>query len=102
MYQFEVVSGKHHEKLGPNNIKHYDKGDVVESVQDLRKLFPNKFMLVKEVAPKPLDEAPEFELVTLGQGRYNVVDKSKDQPVNEEPLTLSEAETLLNSQKETD
>lgn len=102
MFHLEVVSGKHHEKLGPNNIKHYNKGDVVKSLQDLRKSFPNKFQLVKEVAPKAIDEAKEFELKSLGQGRYDVLDKSTEKPVNEEPLTLSEAEKLLNSQKETD
>lgn len=100
MFHLEVVSGKHHEKISHGEIKHYKKGDVVESLQDLRKTFPNKFKLVREVAPKAIDEAQEFELKSLGQGRYDVLDKSTEKPVNEEPLNLSEAEKLINSQEE--
>jgi dTDP-4-dehydrorhamnose 3,5-epimerase-like enzyme len=101
MQSFQVLGGKHFEKGMSGKIARYVKGDVVKSLKDLRKLFPNKFELVESVVQE--DSKVPFKIVSLGRGQYNVVDTLTNENINEEPLTKSEAEKLVKDQiKEND
>lgn len=103
MHSFQVLGGKHFEKSikGKGGVTRYVKGDVVKSLKDLRKLFPNKFELVESVVRE--DSKVTHKIVTLGRGQYNVVDTLTNENINEEPLTKSEAEKLVKDQiKEND
>ncbi len=93
MQSFQVLGGKHFEKGMKGQVTRYEKGDIVTSLRDLRKLFPNKFELVESKVQE--DSEAKFKIVTLGRGQYNVVDTSSDETLNEEPLTKSEAEKLV-------
>lgn len=95
MQSYQVLSGKHFEKgmKGRGEVTRYDKGDIVTSLRDLRKLFPNKFELVENKVRE--NSEAKFKIVTLGRGQYNVVDTSSDETLNEEPLTKTEAEKLV-------
>lgn len=101
MQSFQVLGGKHFEKGMKGQVTRYEKGDVVKSLKDLRKLFPNKFELVESVVR--VNSEATHKIVTLGRGQYNVVDTSSDETLNEEPLTKTEAEKLVKDQlKEND
>ncbi len=103
MQSFQILSGKHFEKSikGTGNVTRYSKGDVVKSLKDLRKLFPNKVELVESVVRE--DSKATHKIVTLGRGQYNVVETLTNENVNEEPLTKAEAEQLVKDQiKEND
>lgn len=97
MQSFQVLGGKHFEKgmKGQGHVTRYEKGDVVKSLKDLRKLFPNKFELV--VNTPPVEPETGFKVVSLGRGQYNVVNTVSKDVLNEEPLTKSEAEELVKS-----
>ena len=103
MQSYQVLGGKHFEKSirGTGHVTRYDKGDVVKSLKDLMKLFPNKFRLVESVVQD--DSKVTHKIVTLGRGQYNVVDTLTNENINEEPLTKTEAEKLVKDQmKEND
>jgi len=57
--KFKVLGGNHSDSKG----KVYKKGDIVESVSDLRKVFVNKFEKVadEELATEDTTEAPATE-----------------------------------------
>ncbi len=101
MQSFQVLGGKHFEKGMKGQVTRYEKGDVVKSLRDLRKLFPNKFELVESEVRE--DSKATLKIVTLGRGQYNVVNTLSKETINEEPLTKSEAEGLVKDQiKEND
>ena len=96
MQSFQVLSGKHYEKTAGRKIIPYKKGDIVKSLRDLRKLFPNKFDLVESAVRE--EAKPPFTVMSLGKGRYNVTNTLSNDTINEEPLTKSEAEQLVRDQ----
>ena len=102
MQSYQVLGGKHFEKgMRGQKVTRYEKGDIVKSLKDLMKLFPNKFRLVESVVQD--DSKATHKIVTLGRGQYNVVDTLTNENINEEPLTKSEAEKLVKDQiKEND
>ncbi len=101
MQSFEVLSGKHFEKGMSRKVTRYNKGDIVKSLKDLRKLFPNKFVLVESAVRE--ETKPPFMVVSLGKGQYAVINTLSNETINEEPLTKSEADKLVKAQiKEND
>ncbi len=94
MQSYQVLGGKHFEKGMTGKITRYEKGDVVKSLRDLKKLFPNKFELVESEAKEPPEVTLKIE--SLGKGQYNVFNTLTRKNLNEDPLTKSEAEKLVN------
>jgi len=100
--QFKVLSGNHHE-----GNKEYLKGDIITTDRPLDQIFKNKFERLGTVdAPAPKAEAKKeagpvrtkkigYKTIKVGKNLYDVVNKADDKSVNEEPLSLKEAEKLI-------
>lgn len=113
--KFKVKSGCH-----VDGAKTFEVGDVVESVRELDKVFPNKFTRVEEPVNKVTAPAPtpvstvtksaakleektvrtkkvQYRVEKKGKNKYDVVDIATGKAVNEEFLSEKEANTLLKS-----
>lgn len=111
-YRFELISGVHD---GPadeqGNRKRYTAGDILESVDDLREKFRNRFKLVEDNKPLPVippatlppqkateaDKTVEkktYRAVHRSGGRWDVVCEQDGVPLNEKWLKRAEAKEL--------
>ncbi len=102
--KFQVKAGAHYE----DGVR-YTKGAVVESEKDLVSIFGKgkfEFLELSDGEPrrrrrKPIDELLEkkdttlLKAVHIGGGKYNVINTTTSNPINNKPLTKKEATAMV-------
>lgn len=87
--KFRLTQGTHYEAG-----KRHDAPATVESARPLHEIFPRRFQLIEEQRPFIQEDVVQLKAVHKGAGRWNVINTSTGEPINDGWLDKEEAKEM--------